>query len=175
MLMPGIQNENEVKQLKDWVSSAKSMVVVNYSGLKANEINSLRRQIQKVNGEMKVAKNRLIKIALSDLEICKQFDDYLNGPSAFIIAIEDEISPIKELKSFSKDNDTLEIKCGFVENEFYLKEQLMELAELPTKIQLIGMLAGVLNAPLNNFVNALAGNIRNLVNVLNRVKENKES
>lgn len=172
--MPGIQNENEVKLLKEWTSSANSFVIVDYCGLKANEINSLRRDIEKTKAFMKVAKNRLMKIAISDLSCADKFDEFLKGPSAFVISSEDDFTHIKELKSFAKDNESFEIKCGYINGKFYLKDQLLQIAELPTKIEMIGMLAGVLNAPLTNFVNALAGNIRNLVNVLNRVKEDKE-
>lgn len=172
--MPGLQNVKEVEILRDLLSEVKCFIIADYRGLKVNEINSLRRKIEKNQSKMRVSKNRLVKLVLKEKNSDENIYSYLEGPSAFFSNRTDSVGPLKDLKEFSKENELFKIRCGIVEGKFFLKEDLLKLADLPGRQELLSMTARALNGPLTNFVNVLSGNIRNLVNVLNAVKTAKE-
>ena len=62
---------------------------------------------------------------------------------------------------------------GLVNNVFYGAEDMVKLAQLPSKKQLLGMLVGTINAPVSNFVSVLHGNLRGLVYALSAIKDKK--
>ena len=69
--------------------------------------------------------------------------------------------------------EKLMIQCGMLEGKLIDKQKVMELSILPSKQELLVKVVGTINAPVSGFVNVLRGNISNLINVLNAVKEFK--
>jgi len=86
----------------------------------------------------------------------------------------DEVAAPKIIAKMAKINENLKIKGGLLGTEILNEEQMMNLAKLPSKEELLAKLVGSLNAPINGFVNVLAGNIRGLVNVLNAISQAKQ-
>ncbi len=74
---------------------------------------------------------------------------------------------LASLKASLKKIKTVSILSGVFDGKFASKEQMMALADLPSKDELRAKLVGTINAPVSGFVNVLAGNIRGLINVLN--------
>ena len=99
---------------------------------------------------------------------------YEDRPLDIVFGYEDEISPSKTVFDFGKEVKTVKILGGFLENTFYGAEETMQLAQLPGKQQLLGSLVGTMNAPVSNFVGVLHGNIRQFVQVLSQIKDNKQ-
>lgn len=163
--MPSEKNVSLVKLLQTKISQAKSIVFADASGLTVNQQRELRQAVKLAGGELIVAKNSLLKIALGVKE-------FLPGPTVTLFAFEDEIAPIKALAEFAKSNSLPKIKAGFLAKEPLTKEQIEQLAQLPTKVELLAKTVGTLNAPITGFVNVLAGNIRKLIYVLKAVKVN---
>ena len=90
-------------------------------------------------------------------------DSILEGPTAVVIAEEDYVEPLKAIYKFSKDNEFYKIKGGIVEGKVMSVEELITLAKLPSRQELLGMLAG-----------ALLGNISKLAVGLDQVRIKKE-
>jgi large subunit ribosomal protein L10 len=164
--MPSEKNVATVNLLKTKVSQAKSIVMADASGLSVNLQRELRQAVKLAGGELIVIKNTLLKLGLGVKEI-------LPGPTITLLAYEDEIAPIKALAEFAKTHDLPKIKAGFLAKDPLTKEQVEELAKLPTKIELLSKTVGTLKAPINGFVNVLSGNIRKLVYVLTDLKSKK--
>ena len=121
---------------------------------------------------MKVSKKSLINIALKNKDI--EFDSKnLSGEVAVIFGYEDEVSSSKAVYQFTKANKKGKILGGFVDKCFYGEEDMIKLAELPPKEQLIGRFMGTINAPISNFVSVLGGNMRQLVTVISAIKDKK--
>ncbi len=162
-----------VKEIKEKIEKSKGIVLSDYMGLNVEEITALRRELRANNVEYKVYKNTLAARAFHELKV-EELDGDLKGPTAFAISYDDPVAPAKVLVKFSKDNEKLSVKAGMVEGKIVDLGQIKALAELPSRDELLGMLLRTMNGPATGFVNVLAGNIRNLVGVLNAIKEEKE-
>jgi|SRR3989344_623683 len=158
-----------LKDLKDKVAKQKAMVFVDFTGLKVKDISKLRKELKKNQNEMKVAKKTLVNLALKDknLEIAK---DKLPGEVALIFGYNDEISPARIVYQFSKTNPALKILGGFMENKFREIEEIMALAQLPGREELLARLVGSIASPMSGMLNVLQGNIKGLIRVLAQAK-----
>ncbi len=110
--------------------------------------------------------------------MAKQETLEFKGKVAAIFGYSDEVAPAKIVNDFRKglDKDSatkIEFLGGVLENKFIASEAVDNLAKLPSKQELYAKMVGSMNAPVSGFVNVLAGNIRNLVNVLKAVEEKK--
>ena len=83
------------------------------------------------------------------------------------------MAPAKILEQFSKTNGAVKIIGGVIERKFITAAEVIALAKLPSKQELLAKLVGTINAPISGFVNVLAGNLRGFVQVLNAIKDQK--
>ena len=160
--MPSEKNVATVNLLKTKLAQAKSVVTADASGLSVNLQRELRQAVKLAGGELIVVKNNLLKLALGVKEL-------LPGPTITLLAYGDEIAPIKALAEFAKAHELPKIEAGFLAKEPLTKEQVEELAQLPTKVELLAKTVSTLNAPITGFVNVLGGNLRKLVYVLSAI------
>ena len=167
---------DEVKQIKNRLENAKSIVLVNYKGINIEEVDELRNRMRKANVDYFVSKNTFIKIALNDLGITA-LDDFLVGSTAVAASLEDEVSPAREIANFKKDvteeKEFPSFKIGFISGELMNSDQLIKLSKLPNKEVLISMVLQGFNAPISGFVGALNGILRNFVYVVDAIAKQK--
>jgi large subunit ribosomal protein L10 len=104
----------------------------------------------------------------------EKYADHLVGTNALLFAYEDPVNPVKALIDYAKSVPKIEIKGAVLAGKALTADQLKELAKMPSRIEMLSMVAGVLNAPIRNLASALANVPRGLVNVLVAVKEQKE-
>jgi large subunit ribosomal protein L10 len=166
------QKKNIINDLESKIEKQKSIVFMDFTGIKVKELAKLRETLKESGNEMKVAKKSLMEIALKNKNI--ELDSKkLEGEVAMVFGYEDEITPSKLVYQFSRENQKAKILGGFLENRFYEISDIIRLAELPSKEQLLGMLLGTLSAPATNLVGVLSGNMRKLVFALSQIKEKK--
>jgi large subunit ribosomal protein L10 len=167
---------DEVKQIKERLENAKSIVLIDYKGINIEEVDELRNRMRNANVDYFVSKNTFIKIALNDLGITA-LDDSLIGPTAVALSLEDEVAPAREMAKFKKDitsdKDFPSFKIGYVAGELMDSEQLVKLSKLPSKEALISMVLQGFNAPISGFVGALSGIIRNFVYTIDAIAKQK--
>jgi large subunit ribosomal protein L10 len=168
--MPNKHNVQQAEMLKEKVAKAKSLAIVNYEGTTVADQVTLRQKLSDAGAEFLVAKNTLIALAL---EKENAFDDVLEGMNGVVFSYEDEVAGLKALFTFHKDTEKLAIKKGLVEDRVLTFEELESLSKLPGKDQLIAMVIARLNSPASGLVNVLKAGPRNLVYVLNALKEKK--
>ena len=167
--MPKPKNISVVSDLKDKVEKAKSVVVTDYRGLTHKQSEELHRNLQKVGGQFVVVKNSLWRIAAKDTGY-KLEPSELTGPSAILLAYEDELAPLKELAKFQKATTLPKIKFGFIAGSRYDGNQISELAKLPGKDVLQTMLVSTMSRPIYDLLYTLNGNLNKLVYVLSKIK-----
>ncbi len=166
------QKEESVKSLTDNIKSAKSVVFANFQGLKVAESDALRKTCREQNIGIVASKKTLVQKAMVDAGFdvdTKTFD----GSVATLFGLEDEIAPAQLVSKFAKKHEAVKFFGGVLEGKFIDADKVLELSKLPSKQELYARLVGTVNAPVSGFVNVLAGNIRNLVGVLNNIKEAK--
>lgn len=165
--MPNKHNQEQVEILKEKLSRAKSLAIVDYSGTSVNDQVKLRNQLKEAGGEIFVTKNTLIDIVVGKGKVSES----LEGMNAIVLSFEDEISAIKALFNFHKDNDKLTIKQGVVEDKVLSAEEVENLSKLPGKTELVGMLLARLNTPGQGLVGVLKATQRDLVYVLQAIAD----
>lgn len=169
--------ETQVAELAATLGEAKLTAFAAYQGLTVKELQSLRRAAREAGVTIKVVKNRLVRVALSQNPQLKDVDTGLmTGQLLYAMSSEDEVAPAQVLAKFGKEHEALKLVGGFdAAGSTLAEEDIKALAALPTKEQLRGMLVGTIAAPLSGFVNVLAGNVRGVLNVLNARAEALEN
>ncbi len=152
----------KVEQLAKRIKESKLVLLANYCGINVEQDTELRREVRKAGGEYSVIKNNIIKRAFEECGI-KGIEEHFEGPIALITSEEDYLSPSKAIYNFAKDNKFYELKVGIVEGEIKTSEEILIIAQLPSREELIARLAGVLKA-----------NISKLAVALDAVREKKE-
>ncbi len=133
------QKQLVIDEIKDRASNAKTIVLFDYRGITDSEAKDLRIKLKDNNADYKVYKNTLMARAFNDLGI--DLAEGLTGPSAFAFS-DDQIAPIKVLYDFAQDHPALVLKVGIVDGEKADQAKLSEYAKLPSRDQLLTMLAG---------------------------------
>jgi len=170
-----IQKQEILRNLSEKFKKSKSVVFAGFNALTVKDNEKLRDQLRQENSEYYVAKKTLMNIAFKD-----QIDELnvrsLDGKLAAIFSYGDEVAPAKILANFRKDKDKearIFFLGGILENKLLSKSEIEAVSMLPSKQELYARLVGTMNAPISGFVNALAGNLKNLVYVLKAIEEKK--
>ncbi|PCJ38967.1 LSU ribosomal protein L10p (P0) [hydrothermal vent metagenome] len=143
--MDRAQKREMVTFLKDVFTSAASIVVVRNDGLDVSEMTSLRMQMREAGASLKVAKNRLARLALEGTEL-ESIGDYLKGPAVLGYS-DDPVAAARVLVKFAKKNDKIEVLGGVMGTTMLDLNAVKALAELPSLDELRGKLVGLLQAP----------------------------
>ena len=151
--------------LKDKISKQKSMIFVDFTGLKTKDLSNLRRKLKLDDCQLKVAKKTLMGIAFKEAKLEIE-PKKLPGEVALVFGYQDEISPAKIIYQFSQENPNLKILAGFFEGKIRQAEEIIALAQLPSKEELLAKLVANISAPLTNFVRVLETNLKGLITVL---------
>ncbi len=162
-----------VAELNEKFEEAKSMVITDYIGLDVAEMTELRKKLRDSGVDYKVVKNTLATIAAEGAGVKEELTDYFQGPTAIAFGMEDVISPAKVLVDFEKDYDIFEIKAGYLNNQVIGRDEVISLSKVPSKEELLGKTFAGMKAPIVGLVNVLQSNLRNVVQVLNQIKEEK--
>lgn len=137
------QKQSKVNELAEHIKNAKLVLLVDYRGITVADDTKLRKNLREVKGEIKVMKNNIIKRAL-DLNNESGLDDLLEGPTAIVSAQEDYLSPLKAIYTYTKENENYKIKGGIIDGQVMSVEEIITLAKLPSREELLSKLAGSL-------------------------------
>ncbi len=151
------QKEEQVVELKEKFSQAKSVYVADYRGLDVMAADELRRRVRDVGAgdfEYRVAKNAVLKLASTGSGV-EGIAAHFEGPTAIALSYGDPIGLAKVLSEFSKGHEVFEIKGGVVDGEVVDPRQIAELAKLPSLDALRGTIIGLLSAPATKLVRLL--------------------
>lgn len=165
--MPNKKNIESVAELKEKISKAASVVLINYEGITVADDTLLRRKMRDAKVEYTVAKNRLFKIALQEAGVTDDFGADLEGTTSFVFSYDDAVAGAKVAYEFAAElrkskKSFFVIKAGLLTGKRIDAKVVEELAKLPSKEVLISRLLGSLNEP-----------IRGLAYVLNAIKDKK--
>lgn len=166
------QKEEIVKGLTEDFKNSKAIVFSDYRGLKSSEMYALKKELKKEGTNLRVIKKSLINLSLKEAKMDVDVKD-MEGQLAVTVSDKDEVVPAKVLSKFAKDNENLKILGGTLGNKGMTIDEVIALAKLPGKEELLAKIVGSLNAPISGFVNVLSGNTRDLVNVLKAIQEKK--
>jgi large subunit ribosomal protein L10 len=175
VLKPQIEKKAQIVQdLQDKLSKAQIGILADFSGIKVGSMTVLRRQMKEAGGELTVAKNTLLKRAAGKASLIKPIADDLKGPNALVLGYEDPVNLAKLLVKFAQDLPLLKIKGGIIGGQTLTAQDVEAFSKLPAREVLLAQLLGLLQSPPQALVNVLAGVIRNFLNVLVAIRDQKE-
>lgn len=172
--MPNQENIKLVEETKKMLEDSEGFVLTEYRGLTVSEITNLRRKLRQDRCEYKVVKNTLLKLALEELGY-PAFDSYLVGPTAVAFAREDVIKLVKDLIDFSKEKEKLVVKAGFVEGQVLSSEDIIRIARLPSREELVAKMLGSLKSPLYGLAQVIIAPARGLAVAFSEIAKQKEA
>lgn len=148
------KKETLVKELAEKLKNSKLILLANYRGINVSQDTELRREVRKSGGEYKIIKNNIIRRALEECGL-KGLNEHLEGPTALITSDKDYLAPSKAIYKFAKDNEFYVLKAGVIEGELKTSEEILIIAQLPSREELLSKLAGVLLANISKLAVAL--------------------
>lgn len=147
-MMTRVTKEQEIKFLTDKMSKSKGAFVVDFKGLKVDQVTILRKLLHKSESEMKVVRNTLAKRALKDFpKLDEAINSSMKGTNALVFSFGEVNATAKALADFAKDNELLQIKTGVMDGEKLDEAKIKFLATLPGKDQMRAIFLGMLQAP----------------------------
>ena len=157
-----------VDNLTTELKSAKSLVLINYTGLSVKSQQELKRRLKDVGSKMLVVKNTLLKRASEKAQIDKGVltDEVLSGQTALVVSEKDPISFIQVLGKFAQEFSVPQMKVGIVEGNFQNFLSLSQISSLPGKDVLLSQLLESLMSPSYSLVATLNGNLEKLVYII---------
>ena len=161
-----------VDEIQSKFENSNSIYFADYKGLNVEKINQLRKSFLSKNVEYKVFKNNLTKIAAKNVGY-KDLDDLLIGQIGIAFSKEDPTAPARVIKEFINEKNPLEVKGIIFEGKMFDANKYEELANLPSREELLSNFVGCLNSPMTKLVGTLNGAMSKLVGALNGLKEKK--
>ncbi len=162
-----------VGEIKERIEASQIVVMTKYIGMNAAQATQLRAKLRAASVKFKVYKNTLAKRALDELNL-SDAAQFLDGPIAWAFS-DDPVTPAKVLADFGKEVPVVQMSGGILEGNVVTLEQLKALADLPPRDALLAQVVGTIAAPLRSFVGVLNAVPRNLVNVLDQIRKQKET
>lgn len=175
--MPASAKLEQVQELREKLSRSEAVFVAEYRGMTVAELTKLRSQVRAAGGEMKVAKNTLMKIAMEQEGLTGFPEEMAYGTNIFAIAYGDPVEVSKALSTYAneKTNKFFVLKGGILGHSVLGVDQVNALASLPGKDILIGQVIRTIAGPISGFLTVLSGPARGLVTCLSQIKDKKEN
>lgn len=154
-----------ITELSGVFKTSQSVVVAHYAGLTVSQMQNLRKQMRKVGGRVKVAKNRLAKIALKDTDAAA-IAPLLKGPTVIAYSSGDPVSAPKVAVDFAKANEKFVILGGTMGKTALDLNGVKALASLPSLDELRAKIVGLVVAPatkIAQLANAPAGKVARVI------------
>lgn len=147
------QKEKVIDELGQIFETSGAVVVSRYEGLTVAEMTAFRQALREKGASVRVAKNRLAKIALKD-NPAEAMGDILTGMTVFAYA-EDPVSVAKAVEDFAKENDKLQIIGGMIGPQVLDREGVTTVSKMPSREEVIGSLVSMLFAPGSGVAGAI--------------------
>ncbi|OGP15727.1 MAG: 50S ribosomal protein L10 [Deltaproteobacteria bacterium RIFCSPLOWO2_02_FULL_50_16] len=169
------EKTTEIGRIEEKFKKASIAVLTEYSGLNAEEMKQLRRELKNNGDELVVAKNRLVRLAI-DKKTHQSLSEFMKGPTAIVFgAAGNPVSGPKILVKYSEEHAKLIIKKAFLDGKVIETKDIVALSSLPSKEELLGKFVGSIAAPASGLVRTLNGVVQKLVTVIKAVQDQKAS
>ncbi len=167
--MDRAQKEKVVEELGQIFESSGVVVVAHYEGLTVAEMQDLRGQMREAGGSVRVAKNRLAKIALDGKPV-SSIADYLTGMTVLAYS-EDPVAAAKVMDKYAKDNEKLVILGGAMGETALDPAGVKAVASMPSREELIASIVSQIGAPAANIAGAIGAPASNIASILSTIEE----
>jgi len=163
------QKEALVEELGQIFGSSGVVVVGHYAGLTVAEMQVLRARMRDAGGAVRVAKNKLAKIALEG-KPCASIGKLLTGMTVLAYS-EDPVAAAKVVDAFAKDNKKFQILGGAMGNAALTPDGVKAVAQMPSREELIAQVVSCIGAPASSIAGAIGAPASNIAGILSTLEE----
>ena len=167
------EKNKEIEALSAEFKAAKNLFVAGFQGLTVSQDSELRRSVRASGSKYKVVKNTLAQRACKDT-VVEALKDIFAGANAVVYNESDPVALVKALTTYAKNNPLFVFKAGIVEGRVINLADLDQIADLPSKEELISKLMFLVKAQAQRLASAVSAVPRNLAVVLNQASEQKK-
>lgn len=171
--MDRAQKEKLVDELGQIFESSGVVVVAHYAGITVAEMQDLRARMREVGGSVRVAKNKLAKIALEG-KPCASIGSLLTGMTVLTYS-EDPVAAAKVAEGFAKDNKKFEILGGAMGSSALDRAGVEAVSKMPSREELIASIVSCIGAPASNIAGAIGAPASNIASILSTIEERGEA
>jgi large subunit ribosomal protein L10 len=163
-----------VEALSAQLKGSPNLYVTDFSGLNVLRMTEFRRRLRAAGVDYVVVKNTLAQRALAANSVAG-LEGHLKGPTGLVLAGADPVAAAKVLADFAREFEKPAIKVGLVDGKAVTSDQVKRLASLPSRDQLLGQLAGALQAPMAQFAGAMNGLLYQVVGALEALRSQRSA
>jgi len=167
------QKERVVEELGQIFESSGVVVVSHYAGLTVAEMQDLRAKMREAGGSVRVAKNRLAKIALQGTS-AEGIADLMTGMTVLSYS-EDPVAAAKVAEDYAKANAKFVIIGGAMGGTVLDQAGVKAVASMPSREELIASIVGCIGAPASNIAGAIGAPASNIASILSTIEEKAEA
>ncbi len=166
--------EKMLEEITANLKEADLVVVTDYRGLNVKNISSLRAKLRAEQCRYRITKNTMNRLACRQAGF-EEMEDLFEGPTAIAYSSADPVAAAKVLNDFAKEFEALVVKGGLLSGQMLDPATIKALGEIPPREVLLARVVGGFQSPISGLVNALQGNLRNLVYTVDAIRQQKES
>ncbi|MGL4310422.1 MAG: 50S ribosomal protein L10 [Paracoccaceae bacterium] len=167
--MDRAQKEKVVEELGQIFESSGVVVVAHYEGMTVAQMQDLRAQMRAVGGSVRVAKNKLAKIALEG-KPCESIGALLTGMTVMTYS-EDPVAAAKVSDAYAKTNEKFVILGGAMGNTALDQAGVKAVAAMPSREELIASIVACIGAPASSIAGAIGAPASNIAGILKTIEE----
>jgi len=162
--------ESITDRIHQGVEGKANTFIISYSKVGSSQMSNFRKALGQVGASMYVAKNRIAKKTLENLEL-KDLGTKIQNQTAFVWSDKDSVEVAKVLMQYAKDFEGINVQGGVLEGRTIAQEEVQRLSDLPSREVLLAMLLQTIQSPLTRLAGALNGKTRELINLLKQLSE----
>jgi large subunit ribosomal protein L10 len=167
------QKEEMVASYREGLATAPHAFLLFYKGITVPQVTALRSKVRDNGGEYLVVKNTLALRAIEGGPL-EQLKELFEGPVAVVFSQTDAVGLAKALSQAAKEIPVLELRGGVVDGQVVQANQVADIANLPSREELIAKLLFLLQSPIVRLARVLAALPQQLVIVLDQVRQQKD-
>jgi len=162
------QKETQLSKLVDKLNSSKAIILAEFTGLKMGDLDVFRAKARQAGVTLQIAKNTLLDKAAGEAGIDGLVTKKIGKQIAIATDGDDEVAISKLIHQFAKDNSAkVKIYSGIIDKKIVSLDMIVQLANLPSREELLAKVVGSIYAPISGFVRVLNGPLQGFYNVIN--------
>ena len=169
-----VEKEAAVSEFAEGIGKATNAFLIDFKGITVPQVTELRKQVREAGSDYIVVKNTLALIAVKDSPLT-ELKQHFSGMTAVAWNTTDAVALAKALTKFAKDVPAVQFKGALLNGQVVPATEIQNIANLPTKEELVSKLLFLLQSPVRGLVTVLSANIRNLAVVLDQIAKQKET
>lgn len=163
------------EELARQLEEHETIYLTDFTGLNVKAMTDFRARLRAAGVGYRVVKNTLMRRALEGLDL-PDLSDHLDGPTALVLSGPDPVAPAKVIKEFAREHeDRPVVKIGVVDRRPVAPDEIRRMADLPSRDELLGSIAGGLTAAAGGMVGVLNALMRDIASMIEQVGKRNET